>query len=1034
MPNKPTYEELEQRVRELEASRTLRRKSSLDRVIESIPAGIVVHGADGVVINTNTAAQIMLGLKHEHMLGKELIDPAWTFLREDGSQMPVEEYPVSRVLKTKKPINIVAAITHSEKTEPIWVLDTAIPEFDENGNISQVITTFMDISSLKDTEKALKESEERFRSLYNNAPLGYQSLNSNGCYIDVNPAWLKMMGYTRAEVIGKRFVDFLAPEEKELFNQRFTIFKSTGEVHVDVQMIKSDGSGVIIHIDGMVGKDKKGKFKQTHCILQDITERKYFELLLEKKNTDLYLAQRIASIGTWTLDPEVGVPEWSEEIYRIYERDPNLGSYPLYEYKNIYKGKWFEKFNKAIQSAINDGTPYDIELKLEFPTGKEKWIHAICEPEPEIGPKGHKVRGTIEDITKKRQAEEALRESKLRFERMLDVIPDLISIHDPEMNIVYSNWQGFGAIPEGRRLIHTKCYKTYRGFDTICPDCLAKGVMDSGQSLQEEAKLPDGTWIDLRVIPILDNEGNVEMFMEWVRDITSQKEAQIELQSQKKLLEAVLDSIKDVIGVQLPDHTVLQYNQAGYDILGIDKKNAKGIKCYELIGRISPCKICATSKAVKTKTIETIEKYIPELGGHFLCTSNPVLDEDGNVKLVIEQLADITEQKMAEERLRQAQKMESIGNLAGGIAHDFNNILFPIIGMSEMLLEDLPPKSIERENAEEIYKAGIRGSDLVKQILAFSRQSEHKKMPTRIQNVLKEVIKLSRSTIPTYIEIKKDIQQDCGMVLADPSQIHQIGMNIITNAYHAVEDTGGTISIKLKQNVTEAAESPEILLSPNSYAVLSISDTGHGISEELIDKIFDPYFTTKEQGKGTGLGLAVVYGIVKDHGGDIKVHSEIGRGTTLEIYFPLMEKFNSTESTSEIGNYQGGSERILLVDDEEPVAKLEKQMLERLGYKVTSRLHSVEALEAFRTRPLSFDLVITDMSMPNIPGDDLARKIKSIRSNVPIIVCTGFSERISEDKFEQIGIEGLLMKPIVKSELAKTVRKVIDKAKSANKK
>ena len=231
-------------------------------------------------------------------------------------------------------------------------------------------------------------------------------------------------------------------------------------------------------------------------------------------------------------------------------------------------------------------------------------------------------------------------------------------------------------------------------------------------------------------------------------------------------------------------------------------------------------------------------------------------------------------------------------------------------------------------------------------------------------------------------------------------------------------------------SATQAPESSEMNHRQNAYAVLSISDTGHGMSEELIDKIFDPYFTTKEQGKGTGLGLAVVYGIVKEHGGDIKVHSEIGRGSTFDIYFPLMEKLSSTESTPEIGTYPGGIERILLVDDEETVANLEKQMLERMGYKVTSRLHSVEALEAFRARPSLFDLIITDMSMPNIPGDKLAKKIKSIRSDVPIIICTGFSERIREENFKQMGIEGLLMKPIVKSELAKTVRKVLDEVKS----
>ena len=382
-------------------------------------------------------------------------------------------------------------------------------------------------------------------------------------------------------------------------------------------------------------------------------------------------------------------------------------------------------------------------------------------------------------------------------------------------------------------------------------------------------------------------------------------------------------------------------------------------------------------------------------------------------------------------KLQQAQKMESIGNLAGGIAHDFNNILFPIVGLSELLLEDLPPGSGERENAEEIFKAGKRGSDLVKQILAFSRQAEHKMMPTRIQSVLKEVIKLSRSTIPTYIEIKQDIQQDCGMVLADPSQIHQIGMNLITNSYHAVEETGGKISVMLRQIVLDASEARTVNLSPGNYAVLSISDTGHGMSEKIIAKIFDPYFTTKQQGKGTGLGLAVVYGIVKEHGGNIKVDSEIDKGSTFDIYLPLMKKTNDIASISLVEKYEGGKERILLVDDEESVARLEKQMLERMGYKVTSRLHSIEALEAFKASPSTFDLVITDMSMPNIPGNELARKIKSIKYNMPIIICTGFSERINEDNYKQMGIDGLLMKPIVKSELAKVVRKVLDEAKGA---
>jgi len=261
-----------------------------------------------------------------------------------------------------------------------------------------------------------------------------------------------------------------------------------------------------------------------------------------------------------------------------------------------------------------------------------------------------------------------------------------------------------------------------------------------------------------------------------------------------------------------------------------------------------------------------------------------------------------------EGQLHQANKMESIGMMAGGIAHDFNNILFPIIGMSEMLLEDLPLGSIERDNAEEIYKAGKRGSELIKQILAFSRQSDHKMLPIRIQSILKEVLKLSRSSIPNYVQIIHDIQQNCGMVMADPTQIHQIAMNLITNAYHAVEEIEGNISVTLRQTSIKAPISAEINISPGEYALLSISDNGQGVSDELIDKIFTPYFTTKEKGKGTGLGLSVVYGIVKEHNGTIRVSSEIAKGTIFDVYLPILNKSSCVEDTDKSEELIGGNE------------------------------------------------------------------------------------------------------------------------------
>jgi len=566
---------------------------------------------------------------------------------------------------------------------------------------------------------------------------------------------------------------------------------------------------------------------------------------------------------------------------------------------------------------------------------------------------------------------------------------------------------------------------------------MQKVVLHGSDRFESEHRRKDGTVFNVEVsVQYRTEEGG--QCVCFLRDITERKKAEDAVIIANKKMRLAADSAQFGIWDLDLKKNLLEWDDWMFRLYGVDRDDFGG--AYEAWqAGVHPDDLDRSSEEVERalrgeKDFDTEFRIVRPDGvvRHLKAHATVSRNSQGEPIHMTGINYDITKQKVLEASIQRAQKIESIGNLAGGIAHDFNNILFPIIGMSEMLIEDLPPDSGEKKNAEEIFKAGQRGSDLVKQILAFSRQSEHKMMPTRIQNVLKEVIKLSRSTIPTFIEMKQDIQQDCGMVLADPSQIHQIGMNLITNAYHAVEDTGGIISIKLRQTEIEPPESLIINLSPGTYEILSISDTGHGMSEEIIGKIFDPYFSTKEQGKGTGLGLAVVYGIVKEHGGNIKVYSEIGKGSTFDIYLPSKKKTNSTESISSAESYQGGIERILLVDDEESVVNLEKLMLERIGYKVTSRLHSKEALAAFKASPFSFDLVVTDMSMPSISGDILAQKIKSIRSDVPIIICTGFSERIREENIRKIGIDGLLMKPIVRADLAKTVRKVLDEAKSKN--
>ncbi|MDA3791934.1 MAG: response regulator [Desulfobacula sp.] len=397
-------------------------------------------------------------------------------------------------------------------------------------------------------------------------------------------------------------------------------------------------------------------------------------------------------------------------------------------------------------------------------------------------------------------------------------------------------------------------------------------------------------------------------------------------------------------------------------------------------------------------------------------------------------ISDITERKQMEEqtkklesRLQQAQKMESIGTLAGGIAHDFNNILSPIVGYTEMLLEDVSEDSPFKNSLNQIYTSALRAQSLVKQILTFSRQESSELMLMKMQPIVKEALKLIRSTIPTTIDIKQDIYSDCGVIKADPTQIHQIVMNLTTNAYHAMEETGGELKVSLKE--IELGEYDIITpdMTPGVYACLTVADTGVGMDKSLTDKIFDPFFTTKALGKGTGMGLSVVHGIVTAMGGAIYVYSEHGEGTRFNVYLPVEKSLSEKKITHSTAPIRGGTEHILFVDDEELILQMEKLMLERLGYQVTSRTSSLEALEAFQKKPDKFDMVITDMAMPNMSGDKLSVELTKRRPDIPELLCTGFSEKMSEEKAASLGIKGFLLKPIIMKDLAHKIREVLDK-------
>jgi len=507
---------------------------------------------------------------------------------------------------------------------------------------------------------------------------------------------------------------------------------------------------------------------------------------------------------------------------------------------------------------------------------------------------------------------------------------------------------------------------------------------------------------------------------------------QIALANQE--LQIMLDSSPGIIFYKDSRTRYIRVNRRFGELFGIDPEAVVGKTHEELFPHntqdvlICSCDQIAGAEPAFNQTgiIDTVE------GRKSVLVNNvPFRDPHGRVTGIIGFTMDITdlqeaekEKKKLEERIVRSEKMEAVGTLAGGIAHDFNNILSAIIGYTELARMQITDDNGPGRYLDQVMKASQRAKSLVEQILTFSRQGQQQLLPMLVEPIVKEALKLLRSSLPATIEIRQNLSR-CPTVLADATQIHQVLMNLCTNASHAME-SGGVLEVILKPVAIETEDTqrfPE--LHRGAHVMLSVSDTGCGIEPSAIPKIFEPYFTTKQKGKGTGLGLAVVHGIVQKHGGAIRVYSEPGQGTTFHVYLPAVAEACPRKDQAPLP-IPTGSETILLVDDEQALVDMASEMLAQLGYKVVTRSSGVEALALFEAKPGTFDLVITDMTMPKLTGEQFASHIKAIRPDVPVILCTGFSERISQDQAEALGIESFLMKPLLPSDLARTVRRVLD--------
>jgi len=1041
--NEHLKREIEERKRAQEALRKSEHyfRSLLMHMHESI----LVIDRDYRITDINNSLLTTIGRTREEVMGHHCYEVLHGY--NEPCHRRGEECKLREVFETGKPCNCLHEHLRADGSS-VWVDIIFSPMQDEQGCVTHVSEAARDITDLVQVNKALVERthdlDERVKEL--NCLHGISSLLGQpnislekilqGTADLIPPAW------QYPEIICARII--LDGQEFRTENFKETIWKQASDITVDGDRV---GTLEVCYLEEKPQIEEGPFRKEERNLIDAISER--LGKAVERKRVEESLRvseERYRTLFEDSRDPVV-ISTREGKLVDVNQAWLDLYGYTREEITDLNLQKLYlnpDDRSRFQQKIEQKGSVKDFEVRHLKKDGTEIECQLTTTVRRADDGSILGYQGIIRDITEQKRIKEAIKEERNLLRTVIDNLPDYIYVKDAEGRYIVSN--NAHARFLGAKTPEQVVGKTV--FELFPQELASKYHADDQEVIQsdqplfnrEERSIDQGEgqadkaiWNLTTKVPLQDSHGKIVGLVGIARDISERKRAQEALRESHSLLHAIIE--------ETPDCIFLKDHEGRYQVVNTATAHALGKPSVEeVVGRddrelLPPAQARQLQQADRRIMDSGRSEEYEELVGDrtFMSMKTPYSDRHGNIVGIIGVARDFTELKWAkqekeklETQLRQAHKTEAIGTLAGGIAHDFNNILAAIIGYTELAREDVPEGSRIQSNLKEVLKAGIRAKDLIGHILTFSRQDEGQRRPLQIGLIVKEALKLLRASLPTTIDIRQDIKSQSGLISGDPTGIHQVLMNLSTNAGHAMREKGGVLEVRLvDEDLDAGAASVHPDLKPGPYLTLTVSDTGCGMDPEVMERIFDPYFTTKEVGEGTGMGLAVVHGIVESHGGAVAVDSTPGKGATFQVFFPRIK----TEEVEEAGIVEPlptGRERVLFVDDEKALVDIGKQILERLGYEVVARTSSIEALEAFKAQPHRFDLVITDQTMPNMTGEDLAKELMRIRPDIPVILCTGYSHMISEDKAKAMGIRAFIMKPILRHDIAQTIRRVLD--------